>query len=109
MIGPNGAGKTTMLSAIMACWLEGHGIDGSIEAVPESSASSPAVRTAPEKRELSGEMSVEDNLRPRRLPAATVMGHRDHPKTPDDNLGDLFPRPKERCTQLAGTLSGGER
>ena len=61
----------------------------------------------PEKRELFGEMSVEDNLV---LGAFQRYrsGRRDHAATLDE-IYQLFPRLQERRTQLAGTLSGGER
>ena len=61
----------------------------------------------PEKRELFGEMSVEDNL----LLGAFQRyrhGQRDHDKTMAEVYA-LFPRLQERRKQLAGTLSGGER
>jgi branched-chain amino acid transport system ATP-binding protein len=61
----------------------------------------------PEKRELFGEMSVEDNL----LLGAFMrrrLGHRDDAATMAEVYG-IFPRLKERSEQLAGTLSGGER
>lgn len=61
----------------------------------------------PEKRELFGEMSVEDNL----LLGAFMrrrLGHRDDATTMAEVYG-IFPRLKERRMQLAGTLSGGER
>jgi branched-chain amino acid transport system ATP-binding protein len=61
----------------------------------------------PEKRELFGTMPVEDNLvlggyRPMKLRVADW-------RKGLDRVYDLFPRLKERRTQLAGTLSGGER
>jgi branched-chain amino acid transport system ATP-binding protein len=61
----------------------------------------------PEKRELFSDMSVEDNLllgafdRYRR-------GQRDYQATMEEVYG-IFPRLRERATQMAGTLSGGER
>jgi branched-chain amino acid transport system ATP-binding protein len=61
----------------------------------------------PEKRELFGEMSVEDNL----LLGAFQRyrhGERDQAQTMDQVFA-TFPRLKERRAQLAGTLSGGER
>lgn len=61
----------------------------------------------PEKRELFGSMSVSDNL---------VLGafRQVRLRNPNwraqiDVVFDLFPRLKERRTQAAGTLSGGER
>jgi branched-chain amino acid transport system ATP-binding protein len=65
------------------------------------------VNLVPESRALFGEMSVEDNLllgafsRYRR-------GDRDSSGTLNE-VFDIFPRLKERRTQHAGTLSGGER
>ncbi len=110
VIGPNGAGKTTMLSAIMGV-LGSKGtvnFDGSIEAVPEvERLVARGMNLVPEKRELFGEMSVEDNLVLGAFQRYR-MGHRDHPKTLEE-IYDLFPRLKERRSQLAGTLSGGER
>jgi branched-chain amino acid transport system ATP-binding protein len=61
----------------------------------------------PEKRELFGEMSVEDNL----LLGAFQRyraGNRDQAQT-KERVYAIFPRLKERRLQLAGTLSGGER
>ena len=61
----------------------------------------------PEKRELFGEMSVEDNLllggfsRWRR-------GLRDQAQRMDEVFA-IFPRLRERRPQMASTLSGGER
>ena len=52
-------------------------------------------------------MSVEDNLRS--APSQRVRrGERDGSATLDE-VYTLFPRLRERRTQLAGTLSGGER
>ena len=110
VIGPNGAGKTTMLSAIMGV-LESKGkvaFDGSIEAVPEVERMvARGMNLVPEKRELFGEMTVEDNLT---LGAFQRYrsGKRDQAQTMEE-VYHLFPRLKERRVQLAGTLSGGER
>ncbi len=61
----------------------------------------------PERRELFGSMSVEDNLLLGgfRLYRAGVSGWR----AKIDEVYDLFPRLRERRMQEAGTLSGGER
>jgi len=61
----------------------------------------------PEKRELFGSMTIEDNL----LLGAFQRhrtGHRDHLQTMEEVYA-LFPRLKERRAQQAGTMSGGER
>ncbi|THF65137.1 ABC transporter ATP-binding protein [Pseudothauera rhizosphaerae] len=110
VIGPNGAGKTTMLSAIMGV-LGSRGrvdFDGSVEGVPEVERMvARGMNLVPEKRELFGEMSVEDNLVLGAFQRYR-MGRRDHGQTMEE-VYDIFPRLKERRTQLAGTLSGGER
>jgi branched-chain amino acid transport system ATP-binding protein len=110
VIGPNGAGKTTLLSAIMGL-IPSRGevrFDGHFEAVPSvERLVTRGLCLVPEKRELFGEMSIEDNL----LLGAFQRhrcGHRDH-ATRMDEVFELFPRLKERRDQFAATLSGGER
>ncbi|MBP7394064.1 MAG: ABC transporter ATP-binding protein [Zoogloea sp.] len=110
VIGPNGAGKTTMLSAIMGVLGSAGRVsfDGTIEAVPEVERMvARGMNLVPEKRELFGEMSIEDNLELGAFQRYR-MGHRDQARTMNE-VFELFPRLKERRTQLAGTLSGGER
>ena len=111
VIGPNGAGKTTLLSAIMGV-LPASGGEMSFLGEPVGDAEveemvARGMTLVPEKRELFGEMSVEDNL----LLGAFMrhrQGHRDEAETMAE-VYRIFPRLRERRTQLAGTLSGGER
>jgi branched-chain amino acid transport system ATP-binding protein len=110
VIGANGAGKTTLLSALMGV-LPSKGtltIDGEIIARPTvESLVARGLALVPEKRELFGQMSVEDNLllcgfhRWRR-------GDRDLKQRMDETFA-IFPRLRERRSQIANTLSGGER
>jgi branched-chain amino acid transport system ATP-binding protein len=110
VIGPNGAGKSTTLNALMGVLpcrgqVMFDGIDIASLSLEERVMKGLAL--VPEKRELFSTMSVEDNLvlggfRPMRL---GQRGWRDGL----GNVFELFPRLKERRTQLAGTLSGGER
>lgn len=111
VIGPNGAGKTTLLSAIMGVLPCTSGAVTFLGATPAEIEVERMVAMGmtlvPEKRELFGEMSVEDNL----LLGAFMrrrLGHRDEAATMAE-VYSIFPRLKERCSQLAGTLSGGER
>jgi branched-chain amino acid transport system ATP-binding protein len=61
----------------------------------------------PEKRELFGQMSVEDNLL---LGSYTRRGASAAMTTAAfDNVYARFPRLRERRTQFAASLSGGER
>ena len=110
VIGPNGAGKTTLLSAIMGL-LPAKGeivFQGEVQRdIEVEHLVAMGMTLVPEKRELFGEMSVEDNL----LLGAFQRyraGERDQGKTIDQVFG-TSPRLKERRAQLAGTLSGGER
>ena len=110
VIGPNGAGKTTLLSAAMGLlpskgeiWLDGERIaKPSVEAMVAR-----GLGLVPEKRELFGEMSVEDNLL---LGGFSLWrkGQRDQNARMEEVFA-IFPRLKERRAQMASTLSGGER
>jgi branched-chain amino acid transport system ATP-binding protein len=110
VIGPNGAGKTTLLCAAMgllpsqgALTLAGVRIARpSVEALVAG-----GVALVPERRELFGQMSIEDNLL---LGGFSLWrrGQRDHRPRMDEVFA-IFPRLRERRAQLASTLSGGER
>lgn len=110
VIGPNGAGKTTLLNTLMGV-LPGKGgirYDGKpIEDLSLEERVMLGIALVPERRELFSTMSVQDNLvlggfRQMRL------GNRQWRDRLDD-VYTLFPRLKDRRTQISGTLSGGER
>ena len=111
VIGPNGAGKTTLLAALMGLLPAG----GEVVYMGHSKSREREVEylvrhgmtLVPEKRELFSEMSVEDNLLLGAFDRYRT-GHRDQMETMDE-VFELFPRLEERRSQLAGTLSGGER
>jgi len=110
VIGPNGAGKSTLLLAAMGL-LPSSGeiwLDGDLIRRPSvHSMVAHGVGLVTEKRELFGEMSVEDNL----LLGGFVRwrrGQRDQ-VTCRKEVYAVFPRLQERRTQMASTLSGGER
>src|SRR5271169_180455 len=109
IIGTNGAGKTTSLRTIMGtlrAWKGRvllHGEDVT-KLSPHAKASRGLV-LVPEGRQLFPDMSVEENLE---------MGGYSHRarKNLKENMTRvfaLFPRLKERRTQKAVTLSGGEQ
>ena len=110
VIGPNGAGKTTLLNAIMGLLPSQGGLTlgGDTIARPTVEAMvRRGVALVPEKRELFGEMSVEDNL----LLGGVALwrrGQRDQPARMKEIFA-IFPRLEERRAQMASTLSGGER
>ena len=110
VIGPNGAGKSTLLNTVMGILpgkgtIEFRGQDISTLTLEERVMNGMAL--VPEKRELFSTMPVEDNLllggfRQMRLGNAQWRSRL-------DDVYAIFPRLQERRTQLAGTLSGGER
>ncbi len=109
VIGPNGAGKSTLLGAVIGM-LPCTGavrFDGAALGVdPVESRVRRGMCLVPERRELFGEMPVEDNL----LLGGFTRSRRVADLQPDlDGVYQRFPRLRERRAQLAGTLSGGER
>jgi branched-chain amino acid transport system ATP-binding protein len=110
VIGPNGAGKSTLLNALMGVLpsrgrvtFEGRDMAG----MTLEERVLAGIALVPERRELFGTMSVEDNLvlggwRCKRLGLSNW-------REGIDSVFGLFPRLKERRAQLAATLSGGER
>ena len=107
VIGANGAGKTTLLNAIMGLLdctgsvrFAGHPLRG----VEVDRRVADGLVLVPERRELFASLSVQDNLQ---LGAYRSPGAR--ARTRLEEVYALFPRLKERRTQEAGTMSGGER
>ncbi|MDP9878698.1 branched-chain amino acid transport system ATP-binding protein [Variovorax boronicumulans] len=107
VLGPNGAGKTTLLKAL-AGLLPRSG-DAVLDGVALPSADATAcvrrgLALVAEGRQLFPQMTVTENLElggwliPARLRAERLA-----------RAFDDFPRLKERATQLAGTMSGGEQ
>ena len=110
VIGPNGAGKTTLLNAIIGLLPSQGGLNLGWHAVARPSVEimvRHGVALVPEKRELFGEMSVEDNLLLGGF-ALWRRGQRDQAARMKEIFG-IFPRLEERRAQMASTLSGGER
>lgn len=109
IIGPNGAGKTTLLAALMGLLpstgsivYDGHTLAGT----DVEDRVNDGLCLVPEQRELFADMAVEDNL----LLGAYIHRHdAQWIREGFDLVYDRFPRLKERKSQLARTLSGGER
>ncbi len=109
LIGANGAGKTTILRTISG--LE-KAKSGSIEFLGQELTKMPAHRIVeagvvhvPEGRRVFAEMSVQENL----LLGANVCKNKSNLSQDLERVYDIFPRLKERLSQKAGTLSGGEQ
>ena len=109
VIGPNGAGKTTLMRVISGMTAP---FSGEMEMEGKSLSSYPPHRIVelgiahvPENRRLFPGMTVEDNLK---LGAFAKTARGDSAKNLEF-VYELFPRMKERRSQLAGTMSGGEQ
>jgi branched-chain amino acid transport system ATP-binding protein len=109
LIGANGAGKTTTMHAISGLIKPASGsitMDGQdLVKTPSYKIVSLGLAQVPEGRRVFAQQTVEENL---------ILGaytRRDKAGIAEDQerVFDLFPRLKERRTQLAGTLSGGEQ
>jgi branched-chain amino acid transport system ATP-binding protein len=109
VIGPNGAGKSTLLGAVMGllrCTGEVRFAGKDLAGVPVETRVKRGLCLVPERRELFGELPVEDNL----MLGAFQRARSQAALAPDlEAVYQRFPRLKERREQLAGTLSGGER
>lgn len=109
IIGANGAGKTTLLNATVGlipalghfefdgCRLDGFDVEDRAEM---------GLCLVPERRELFGSMSVEDNLQ---LGYYVHRRNRSGLRARLAEVFDYFPKLAERRHQHAMTLSGGER
>ena len=109
IVGPNGAGKSTLFKTIsgtvaaMSGAITFEGED--LLTVAPSRRPHLGIAHVPEGRQLFPNLSVLENLQ---MGAVTEAGRRDW----DRNLDQIYtwlPVLKERASQLAGTLSGGEQ
>ncbi len=109
LIGANGAGKSTTLRTISGLLRPRHGTisfeGGRIDGLPAHEIAARGIVQSPEGRRLFNRMTVTENLE------MGAFVRRDRASLRDDmaRVFALFPRLKERATQHAGTLSGGEQ
>jgi len=107
IIGANGAGKTTLLNALMGILPLKAGVTFAGQDLARLSIEdrvAAGLSLVPEHRELFAAMNVEDNLRLGAFRIARSLAVQSL-----ERVYALFPRLKERRSQLAGTLSGGEQ
>ena len=111
LIGANGAGKTTALKAITGtlpeCRVDGH-IDYLGRPIKGSNAFElvrQRLAMVPEGRGVFTRMSIQENL----LMGAYTRDDKAGINDDIDKWFGIFPRLKERASQMAGTLSGGEQ
>ena len=108
LIGANGAGKSTLMMTICgnprarAGQIVYAGED--IAQLPTHSIMSRRIAQSPEGRRIFGRMTVLENLQ-----MGTTLVGLDHFDQDLRRVFEMFPRLKERASQRAGTLSGGEQ
>ena len=109
LIGPNGAGKTTTMRTIAGLMTPKGGdvlFKGRrMNDVPPHLTTRAGISYISEDLNLFVDMSVRENL----LMGAYIVRDRDQQLETLEFVYELFPRLKERESQLAGTMSGGER
>jgi branched-chain amino acid transport system ATP-binding protein len=109
LIGANGAGKTTTMKAITG--LKPYSAGGieymgqSIKGVPPHELLKRGLAMVPEGRGIFARMSIVENMQM----GAYLRSDTEGIKKDVERMFGFFPRMKERATQLAGTLSGGEQ
>jgi len=108
LIGANGAGKSTTLQTVSGLLRSKTGsitFEGqNISNIPADKLVAHGLAQVPEGRRVFLQMTVEENLE---------MGAYTRPQSEVapglERVYAQFPRLKERCRQIAGTLSGGEQ
>jgi branched-chain amino acid transport system ATP-binding protein len=109
IIGANGAGKSTTLRAISGLTKPSTGeihFNGErIDNLPPEKIVARGIAHVPEGRRIFPDLSVEENLRI----GAFLRTDKGKIESDIDGIFQRFPRLKERRTQWARTLSGGEQ
>jgi branched-chain amino acid transport system ATP-binding protein len=107
LIGRNGVGKTTTMRCLIGLlratsgWIRLNGED--VTALPSDALARRGIGYIPQGREVFPRMTVAENLEVGKL----IGGPRGLKKP--DLVYEYFPRLKERRSQVAGTMSGGEQ
>ena len=108
LIGSNGAGKSTLLMSIFGQprAADGQIIYQGVDITHKSShyIASHGIAQSPEGRRVFPDMTVEENLLMGTIPIGDKYAKEDMQR-----MFELFPRLKERRTQRAMTMSGGEQ
>ena len=109
IVGANGAGKTSLIRAIAGMLpprsgritFKGRDITG----LPSHVVCNLGLGQVAEGRQVFPSLSIRENL----TMGAMLPRERARPAQNLERMFDLFPRLRERATQAAGTLSGGEQ
>jgi branched-chain amino acid transport system ATP-binding protein len=109
IIGSNGSGKSTLLNTLAGQLTPKSGtvsyFGELINGLPPHHTVAKGMALVPEGRRVFSSMTVYENLL---MGSYTAKARKNSAKSLD-NVYDFFPRLKERCDQMANTLSGGEQ
>lgn len=109
LIGANGAGKTTTLKAISGILAATHGevtFDGqSLRDLQAHEIVARRIVQVPEGRRIFSRLTVAENLKV----GAFLINDKKWIAEKEAHVLDMFPVLKQRHSQIAGTLSGGEQ
>ena len=109
LLGGNASGKTTTLKTILGMVVPSNGevrLDGNVvSGLSTKEIVARGITMVPENRRLFTRMTVKENLEL----GAYQRKDRESIRADMDRILAIFPRLKERLTQKAGTLSGGEQ
>ena len=109
LVGSNGSGKTTLLrtvTGLLPAWKGNVIFEGKdVTKVSAHAKAQMGLVLVPEARQLFTDMSVLENLE---MGATPMRARSDYNQTLEW-VFELLPRLKERRSQVAGTLSGGEQ
>jgi branched-chain amino acid transport system ATP-binding protein len=109
VLGPNGAGKSTLMRALLGLVPTQGRVRFCGADVPRRNpvaAAACGLVLVPEGRGIFGPMTVAENLE---LGAYLLNGNRAEFARRHERVLTLFPRLKERLSQVSGSLSGGEQ
>lgn len=109
IIGSNGSGKSTLLNTLAGQLTPKNGtisyFGEHINGLPPHHTVAKGMALVPEGRRVFSSMTVYENL----LMGSYTAKARKNSEKSLENVYDFFPRLKERCAQMADTLSGGEQ
>jgi len=110
LIGANGAGKSTTMRGIAGAMLPRRGritFDGKdVTRMPAHARAFAGIALVPEGRRVFPALSVRENLE---MGGFKFRRDRNRMRTQLERMLEMFPRLRERASQAAGTLSGGEQ
>ncbi|MFT4181873.1 MAG: ABC transporter ATP-binding protein [Rhizobium sp.] len=108
LLGSNGAGKTTLLRAVcgLLAFKGSISLSGTaLDKIVAQKRLALGIAHIPQGRGTFSEFTVDENL----SLGATIVANRSQVREDKERWYETFPRLRERRTQLAGNLSGGEQ